>query len=433
MKRISLPNVAKLLTLMALVASCAPDPNQIETVTTNSKVTANVIYGTDGRLDVYQVTDDRLKLLADSTVALMKTTDLSITNSVATIKGKNYGTEMGLCSSEKFREQDTAAFCSGTLVGPDTVLTGGHCITNVADCQSVSFVFGFAVRAPGVLPKTVSTSEIYKCSQIIKQTQTNNGADFAVIKLDRVVTGHVPLGVRASGEITSSDSLVVIGHPVGLPTKITTGGTVRSVANDGYFVANLDTYGGNSGSAVINFATGLIEGVLVRGEQDFEYSGNCSVSKVCAEGTCRGEDVTKISSVRPYLAGGNPIPTPVPAPTPKEELFSATPNLAIPDNNSVGVSNSVVVTSTPQGRKVIIAVNIKHTFIGDLVIKITAAGGKVITLHQRAGGSTQNVVKSYEITSQVGSIKVAGNYKISIQDLATRDVGTLVSWSVQFK
>lgn len=468
MKRISLLSVAQLLTLLTLVTSCAPEPNENEFSSEDSKVTSNVIYGTDGRLDVYQVTDDRLKTLADSTVALLKTTDISISGSTATLRGSNYGTEMGLCSTEKFREQDTAAFCSGTLVGPDTVLTAGHCITNVSDCQSTSFVFGFAVKSVGILPKTVASGEVYRCSQIIKQVLTSNGADFAVIKLDRAVIGHAPLPVRASGEVSSSDSLVVIGHPVGLPTKITTGGTVRSVASDGFFVANLDTYGGNSGSAVINAATGVIEGVLVRGEQDFVQKGSCVVSKVCAEGACRGEDVTKISSVRPYLPAvsappvvtppvtpapvdppvvvdppGPPVveppvvvdpPTPpVTAPVLADEVFSASPNVAIPDNSSKGIVSSLNVRSTPQGRKVIIAINVKHSYIGDLVIKVTAADGKTAVLHQRAGGNAQNLAKSYEVTSSLGAVAVAGVYQITVQDLAARDVGSLVSWSVQFK
>ena len=62
-------------------------------------------------------------------------------------------------------------------------------------------------------------------------------------------------------------------------------------------MANLDTYGGNSGSAVFNAKTGLVEGILVRGEQDYVQKGDCRVSNVCPADGCRGEDVTKILSV----------------------------------------------------------------------------------------------------------------------------------------
>ncbi|MFZ3229480.1 MAG: trypsin-like peptidase domain-containing protein [Pseudobdellovibrio sp.] len=437
MKRISLFSffsVAKILTLATLVASCAPEPKQTEFSSIDPKLSANVIYGSDGRLDLYQVTDERLKTLADSTVALVKTSDLTVTSSMTAIRGSNYGTEMNLCATERFREQDVSAFCSGTLVGTDTILTAGHCIETISDCQAVSFVFGFAVKAAGVLPKTVATSEVYKCKEIIKQQRVNNGADFAVIKLDRPVMNHAPLAVRPTGDVSTSDGLVVIGYPVGLPLKIDTGGTVRSISGVGYFVANLDTYGGNSGSAVLNASTGLIEGVLVRGEQDFVSSGICSVSKVCAEGACRGEDVTKISAVRPFLPlAPPPTPNPAPIPAPVSEIFTSNPNIVIPDKNAVGISNSLQVSSLPNGRKIFITISIKHSYIGDLVIKVTTSDGKSVILHQRAGGNLQNIEKSYEVTSQLGNVASIGLYKITVQDLAAKDIGTLVSWSVQFK
>jgi hypothetical protein len=64
-------------------------------------------------------------------------------------------------------------------------------------------------------------------------------------------------------------------------------------------VANLDTYGGNSGSPVFNHRTGEVEGILVRGENDYVYDPGqgCQVSNRCASDVCRGEDVTYITNV----------------------------------------------------------------------------------------------------------------------------------------
>lgn len=441
MKRNSLPYWITMLSVLVLLSACSPESftdAPAQTSTEDTKFSANVIYGADGRLDVYQVTDDRLKALADSTVALVKNSDISVAGSVATLIGRNFGTDMNLCSDEKFREQDTAAFCSGTLVGPDLVLTAGHCIEDITGCQNTSLVFGFAVKSAGVLPKSVSANEVYRCKEIIKTQKVNNGADFAVIRLDRSVTNHAPRAVRASGEVPADASLVVIGHPVGLPTKITTGGSVRSTANPDFFVANLDTYGGNSGSGVFNASTGLIEGILVRGEQDFVSRGSCVVSKVCAEGACRGEDVTKISAARPFIPALSepPVTPPDQPPTPpvlQPEKFTSNAKFAIPDNNKQGIISSLVVTSKPQGRKVIVSLNIVHPYIGDLVVTLTASNGKVVTLHSRAGGSADNIIKSYEVTSSLSQVDSVGNYKLAVQDLASRDLGNLVSWSVEFK
>jgi hypothetical protein len=58
-------------------------------------------------------------------------------------------------------------------------------------------------------------------------------------------------------------------------------------------VANTDTYGGNSGSPIFNSTTHVVEGILVRGETDFVWNGNCRVSNVCTANGCRGEDCTR--------------------------------------------------------------------------------------------------------------------------------------------
>ena len=130
----------------------------------------------------------------------------------------------------------------------------------------------------------------------MKSVVESAGKDYAVVKLDRPVVGHNPLRLRQSGSLSVNDSIVVMGYPSGIPLKIAGGAKVRSLQS-GYFVANLDTYGGNSGSAVFNETTGEVEGILVRGETDFVSNGNCRVSNKCKDDECRGEDVTTIAEV----------------------------------------------------------------------------------------------------------------------------------------
>lgn len=434
-KRNFLSTTTALLCSTLLAAGCAkealtaaPEDN------TKTTLTENVIYGSDGRQEVYQASE-ALKLLADSTVALIKNGDLTQQGASTLVAGQTFAQSYQLCSSEKFREQNTSAFCSGSLVGPDTVITAGHCITSQSDCVGTSFVFGFAVKSAGVLPTQVSSNEVYRCREIVHRVLQNTGEDYAVIKLDRAVTNHAALKVRRSGEASVGDPLLVIGHPVGLPTKITTGGKVRSTANSSYLVTNLDTYGGNSGSAVFNAQTLEIEGILVRGEQDFVSQGGCNISKVCSDDSCRGEDVTRISVLRQYIPQTN-VPTPPTSGTPPVatgETFSSTQVLAILDNNTSGISSSLKVTSAPSGRKVLISVNLTHTYIGDLVVKVVASDGKTVTLHSRSGGGTDNIVKTYDATAALGSVASSGNYKLVVQDLAKYDTGSLKSWSVKFQ
>ncbi len=430
-KRILKISLGALTTLMILQSCAAENATEVDVYSASKEnVNSHVIYGSDGRLDLYQVSDDTLKRLADSTVALVKNDKLILQGHQVVITGDNYGTRLGLCTSERFREQNASAYCSGALVGEDTIITAGHCIQTVADCQDTSFVFGYAVKTASILPSAVAATEVYRCKSIIKQVLKSGGADYAVIQLDRKVSNHVALQMRSTGESVIGDELVVIGHPSGLPTKVTTGGKVRSISHPEFLVASVDTYGGNSGSAVFNARTGLIEGILVRGETDFVRStAGCVVSKVCTEEACRGEDITKISVVRPFI----PSP-PVPPPPPStSQRYSAVVNVAIPDRSSTGITHSLNVSSIPGNRKVYISVNITHTYIGDLVVKVTSPSGKVATLHQRAGGSSDNINKTYEITSIFSNEAQAGAYKIAVQDLAFLDKGTLNSWTIEFK
>ncbi len=267
----------------------------------SSDFQAKVIYGEDNRLDLYQVENPALLQLAHSTVALIDNYKLSLpTEGRVQISTSHYGQSYNLCPEEPFREQQTAAFCSGFLVAPDVVVTAGHCINSQSKCNSTSFVFGFGMNSEGASVSSVPSEDVYRCNRLIRNEVVGGARDYAVVQLDRPVPNYKPLRVRKSGEPEVGTALVVIGHPAGLPTKVADGAIIRSIRSE-HFVTTLDTYGGNSGSAVFNIDTGEVEGILVRGEADFVSRGGCRISNVCGETECRGEDVTKISQALPYI------------------------------------------------------------------------------------------------------------------------------------
>ncbi len=281
-----------------------------------------VIYGDDDRLDIYQVKSAKLLEMADATVSLWPASKVSVDSAKATAKleTESFGESMNMCKSEPYWDQPLGAFCSGSLVGPDLIMTAGHCVTSESDCKETKFVFGFGIKEAGKYPNSVAASDVYGCGQLLGRLQENSGADWALIRTDRPVAGHVPLGVARGPELKAGEKVFVIGHPAGLPTKVAGGAAVRDPSPNGYFVANLDTYGGNSGSAVFNTVTGKVEGILVRGEQDYVWQGNCRVSKKCSNDGCGGEHVTKISSLFDKIPG--PVESRSHVQTPSEAFWS---------------------------------------------------------------------------------------------------------------
>lgn len=299
------------LALVFSLTSCAPAnaPWANSDVSSEQKPTPRVVYGNDDRHDLYAENNPALRQAARAVAAVIHRTQLTqVTEDTVNLATKTFAIEKKLCADEPFRDQQTGSFCTAFLVAPDKLVTAGHCISSGRDCDEAAFVFDFVLDAPVTTPlpsgRLFKTENVYMCARVIHSQAPARGADFAIIELDRPVSDRSPLFLRKEGTIAPGEEISVMGHPAGLPLKIAGGAKVRSVTTAGYFTANLDTYGGNSGSPVFNLKTLQVEGILVRGELDFSWrneSPPCMASVRCADETCRGEDATTISEILRYL------------------------------------------------------------------------------------------------------------------------------------
>ena len=177
-----------------------------------------------------------------------------------------------LCDDQRFLTQPTSAFCSGTLVAPDVIVTAGHCMESMADCLETSFVFDYLYTADGVLAE-LEDDDVYNCAEIL--AQENGVIDYAYLRLDRPVVGHTPATLSAGigdtcRNVEDGEAVTVLGFGSGLPLKIDDGGNVTDPSTQGsyFFETSLDTFGGNSGSGVFNDAGELV-GVLSAGAADY--------------------------------------------------------------------------------------------------------------------------------------------------------------------
>jgi Trypsin-like peptidase domain len=274
---------------------------ELATIVETVKHRQEVIYGVDDRQDVFEITDQAILDDADSVVLVCGQNEVDDDgDGSSSLQTQNFGTSRNLCATEPFRDQPTTGFCSGFLVAPDIIATAGHCV-NASNVTTRRFVFGFRMLSATEARTVIDNSEIYRGVDIIGHQLAGDGADWALVRIDRPVPNHRVVSIRRRGLIENDEALHVIGHPVGLPTKVAGGAKVRDNSPSAFFVANLDTYGGNSGSPVFNSETHEVEGILVRGETDFISNGTCIESLKCPNAGCRGEDCTRTTEFAQFI------------------------------------------------------------------------------------------------------------------------------------
>ncbi len=114
-------------------------------------------------------------------------------------------------------------------------------------------------------------------------------------------------------------------------------------------------------------------------------------------------------------------------------------NAPIPDLHTVEFA--LTVSETAPLESLSVRVDLKHTYIGDLVITLvppSSTGVNPVVLHNRSGGATKNIKKTYEKTTTPGlgafaNVNCAGTWKLRIQDAAALDSGTLVSYALDLQ
>ncbi|WP_399040419.1 M4 family metallopeptidase [Streptomyces sp. 3330] len=112
--------------------------------------------------------------------------------------------------------------------------------------------------------------------------------------------------------------------------------------------------------------------------------------------------------------------------------FENTADVSIPDNGAA-VTSSVTVSGRTGNApsNLAVAVDIVHTYIGDLQVQLLAPDGTAYTLKAYGtGGSSDNINTTYTVNA---SSEVAnGVWKLRVQDNAAQDTGYINSWKLTF-
>ena len=110
--------------------------------------------------------------------------------------------------------------------------------------------------------------------------------------------------------------------------------------------------------------------------------------------------------------------------------YSNTADYAINDNATVDSPVTVSGRSGNAPADTSVNVAIVHPYIGDLKVDLVAPDGSLYNIHNRTGGSADNINKT--VTLNLSSEAMNGTWKLRVNDNANGDIGRIDSWSITF-
>jgi subtilisin-like proprotein convertase family protein/subtilisin family serine protease len=113
------------------------------------------------------------------------------------------------------------------------------------------------------------------------------------------------------------------------------------------------------------------------------------------------------------------------------------PGATIPDNNPAGIERTLTTDAPGRIKEVEVSVDITHTYIGDLIVTLVSPAGASVALHQREGGSNDNIIRTYTMATTPGlqSLRgqnIGGVWRLKVSDLEAIDNGKLNRWGLRF-
>ena len=199
-----------------------------------------------------------------------------------------------LCDNSSFNNQTVVGAGTAFISSNNSMLTAKHVFQKPLDQYVV--VFGYEItNSKGVVESIIHKSNIYYPKEMLHSFLDLDVSHFSV---DREFNADQSILSTANSKDSSlGDEIYMIGHPSGLPKKIAVNAGVLENNHSQYFYTSLDSFQGNSGSPVFDFKTNKVIGILVSGEVDYIFNGNCNEVNSCAYPYCKGEKVIRIEEV----------------------------------------------------------------------------------------------------------------------------------------
>ena len=119
-------------------------------------------------------------------------------------------------------------------------------------------------------------------------------------------------------------------------------------------------------------------------------------------------------------------------------LGHSSPDKSIPDYSPRGIRDQIGCGDTFTLRSLKVQVDITHTYIGDLRVVLISPSGTSVTLHDRTGGSANDLHSEFTVSSTpmlhaLSGESIKGAWTLHVQDLAAQDRGRLKRWQLEIR
>jgi subtilisin-like proprotein convertase family protein len=213
----------------------------------------------------------------------------------------------------------------------------------------------------------------------------------------------------ASSTITIDESMDIGSLKLALEVEHSYRGDLRiTLEKDGTVVTLLDREGGGADDIQRSFDVDGFSGQNAQGTWTLRISDHAAWDKGALKKWSLSVSTEAAAAASEFAAEGLP--------------------LSIPDDDAAGVASTLSVDADGSIDSLKVNVNLRHTYVGDLTLKLSH-DGIVKTLHSREGGSNDDIVKTFTVDGFEGS-DLRGEWTLSVVDDAGQDVGTLDAWSL---
>ncbi|MBC7990772.1 MAG: S8 family serine peptidase, partial [Luteimonas sp.] len=293
--------------------------------------------------------------------------------------------------------------------------------TNANPAEAINLSLGGSGACGSAMQTAINGAVGRGTTLVIAAGNSNaNTSGFSPANCANVVAVGAVTSTGARASYSNYGSIVDVAGP---------GSAVLSTLNSGTAGPGTESYASYSGTSM---ATPHVAGVVALMQSVANPAKTPAQIEALLKSTARafpsppsqpiGSGIVNAKAAVDAAGGTTPPPT--------GQTYTNSADYTINDNATVSSPIAVSGRTGNAPSNAAVAVNIVHTYIGDLKVDLVAPDGSVYVLHNRAGGSADNINTTY--TVNLSSEALNGTWNLRVNDNANQDTGYINSWSVTF-